>query len=102
MTNAELLRRFESTNAPTVVDARSGLEFRQGHIKRAIHATVLDSLLKKAPLPRDRDCELVITCEHGPRARMARRLLTFYGYRNLTLLDGHMLRWRTAGLPTEQ
>jgi rhodanese-related sulfurtransferase len=44
MTNAELLRRFESTNAPTVVDARSGLEFRQGHIKRAIHATVLDIL----------------------------------------------------------
>jgi rhodanese-related sulfurtransferase len=44
----------------------------------------------------------VITCEHGPRALMAKCLLAAYGYRHTTLLKGHMLGWRRAGLPEEK
>ena len=59
-------------------------------------------LFKGARLPENKISELVITCEHGPRALMAKRLLAIYGYRNATLLDGHMLGWRKAGLPLEK
>jgi len=59
-------------------------------------------LLKKAQLPGDRNTEGVITCEHGPRAWMAKCLLTTYGYRGVTLLEGHMLGWRKANLPLEK
>ena len=102
MQGSELAERIKSNSAPTVIDARSGLEFRSGHIPGAIHATALKILLKRARLPDDRNSELVITCEHGPRAMMARRLLAVYGYRNVTLLEGHMLGWRRAGLPLEK
>ena len=53
-------------------------------------------------MPENKNADLVITCEHGPRALMAKRLLAIYGYRNTTLLDGHMLGWRRAGLPLEK
>jgi len=33
---------------------------------------------------------------------MAKALLAIYGYRNATLLKGHMLGWRRAGLPIEK
>jgi rhodanese-related sulfurtransferase len=102
MQASELLQRIKKDSAPQVIDARSGLEFKRGHIPGAIHAPVLKILLKRARLPQNKNSELVITCEHGPRALMAKCLLATYGYRSATLLEGHMLGWRKAGLPLEK
>ena len=102
MQASELSQRIKEHSAPQVIDARSGLEFKRGHIPGAVHAPFLKILLKRAGLPADRRSELVITCEHGPRALMAKCLLAAYGYRNTTLLDGHMLGWRRSGLPLEK
>lgn len=98
----ELIQRIKSDNPPTVVDVRSGFEFKNGHIPGAIHAPAWTILLKTADLPKDKDGELVITCEHGPRAQMAQGLLGLYGYRNTSLLEGHMAGWRRAGMKTEK
>jgi hydroxyacylglutathione hydrolase len=84
-----------------VIDVRTGFEFGSGHIPGAIHAPTWKILLKMAHLPEDQNAELVVTCEMGPRARMAQGLLGLYGYRNVTLLEGHMAGWRSAGLPLE-
>ena len=102
MKATELAQRTTANSAPVVIDARSGFEFKHGHIPGAIHAPVLKILLKRARLPENKNSELVITCEHGPRALMAKCLLAAYGYRNTTLLEGHMLGWRRAGLPLEK
>ena len=102
MKASELAQRIKSNNAPLIIDARSRIEFNSGHIPQAVHAPALKILLKRARLPKDRNSELVITCEHGPRALMAKALLAIYGYRNATLLRGHMLGWRRAGLPLEK
>jgi rhodanese-related sulfurtransferase len=96
---SELAQRLKSNSAPPVIDVRSGIEFKHGHIPGAIHAPALKILLKMAHLPDDKNTELVVTCEHGPRALMAQRVLAAYGYRNTTLLEGHMAGWRRAALP---
>jgi rhodanese-related sulfurtransferase len=98
----ELLKRIEAKTAPVIIDARSGLEFKSGHIPGAIHAPILKILLKLARLPENKHSELVITCEHGPRAMIAAKVLARYGYGNTTLLEGHMLGWRSADLPLEK
>ena len=98
----ELVQRMKSKKAPHVIDVRSGSEFGNGHVPGAIHTPTWKILLKLAQLPEDKTAELVITCEHGPRAQMAQSLLNAYGYRNVTLLDGHMAGWRSAGLPLEK
>jgi hydroxyacylglutathione hydrolase len=98
----ELLERIKSKKAPVIVDARSEIEFRRGHIPGAINAPVRKILLKTARLPKDKACALVITCEHGQRAAMARGLLEFYGYRNTDVLEGYLVEWKKAGLPLEK
>ena len=98
----ELAQRIKSKKAPTVVDVRSGFEFRSGHVPGAIHAPTWKILFKMAQLPEDKNAELVVLCEHGPRAQMAQGLLGMYGYRNTTLLEGHMAGWRRAGLTLEK
>lgn len=98
----ELVQRMKAKQSPPVVDVRSGAEFENGHIPGAIHAPGWKIAINIAQLPKDKNAELVITCEHGPRAQMAQGLLSAYGYHNVALLEGHMSGWRRAGLPLEK
>ena len=54
MKNTELAQRITANSAPQVIDARSGFEFKRGHIPGAIHAPVLKILLKRHVCPRTR------------------------------------------------
>jgi hydroxyacylglutathione hydrolase len=90
----ELLKRLKSKQPPAILDVRSGFEFRAGHIPGAIHAPSWKILLRLARIPSDKNAELVVTCAHGPRAQLAEGLLGVLGYRNVTLLSGHMAGWR--------
>jgi rhodanese-related sulfurtransferase len=101
MQASELFERIKANNAPVVVDTRSEFEFRRGHIPGAINAPLRKILLNRAPLPHDKKREMVITCEHGQRATMAKFLLRIYGYRNTALLEGYLQDWKKAGLPLE-
>jgi len=102
MQSLELARRMKSNNPPSVVDVRTCFEFRKGHIPGAIHAPTWKILLRLARIPSDKNAELVVTCELGPRARIVKGLLGAFGYRNVELLAGHMAGWRKAGRPQEK
>ena len=95
----ELAQRIASGKAPAIIDVRTGFEFKAGHIPGAINAPVWKILLRLAALPQDLSAELVVLCELGPRAVIGKALLGFLGYRNVTLLAGHMAAWRRSGLP---
>lgn len=98
----ELMQRMKSKNPPTLVDVRTIFEFRKGHIPGAIHAQTWKILLRLDSIPSDKNAELVVTCELGPRAGIAKSLLNAFGYRNVVLLAGQMAGWRKAGLPQEK
>ena len=98
----ELLARIESKRAPVIVDPRSEMEFKRGHIPGAINAPVRTILVSTARLPQDKNCEMVIACMHGQRAVIAKWLLGLRGYRNTTLLEGYLEGWIEAGLPVER
>ncbi len=98
----ELFKRMESNSAPVIIDPRSEIEFKRGHIPGAINAPVRKILLNLAHLPEDKNLEMVIACMHGQRAVMAKWLLGLYGYRNTALLEGYLEGWQKAGLPWEK
>lgn len=98
----ELLKRMKAEKPPVIIDVRTGFEYMAGHISGAIHAPAWKILLRLARIPADKTVELVVTCEHGSRAELAKGLLRFLGYRNISLLEGHMAFWRQAGHPQEK
>ena len=98
----ELAKRIDEGRSPAVLDVRTGFEFRPGHIPGATNAPIWKIMLLRAELPADRRAELVVLCELGPRAVMAKALLYLFGYHNVTLLAGHMAAWRRLGLPQEK
>lgn len=97
MTAAELEKRIKSKQVPIILDVRSGYEFNSGHIAGAVHAPVFNVVGATAAVTQDKTALVVITCEHGPRAQLARGLLKWRGYKNVELLEGHMAGWRRDG-----
>jgi hydroxyacylglutathione hydrolase len=97
MTAEELERLIRAGQPPLVLDVRTGPEYNNGHIAGAVHAPLpfVGQALTAAGCSKD--ASIVITCEHGPRAQLARAFLKFRGYWRIELLDGHMAGWRRAG-----
>ncbi len=87
-------------NTPLIVDVRSSSEYLGGHIPGAIHISFWAVLWSHAQISAQR--QTVIYCEHGPRAVLARALLTLVGKGDVALLAGHMAGWRRAGLPLQR
>jgi hydroxyacylglutathione hydrolase len=101
MTADKLEELLELGQAPVVLDVRSGLEFKSGHIKGSIHAPLPNLLKSTAAAVKQKSEPLVVICEHGPRAQVAAMYLKFRGYGSVELLDGHMSRWRSSNRPME-
>ena len=101
MTAEQLERHLHSGAAPIVFDVRSRFEYNSGHIPGAIHAPLAGVLKAAEAATESKQDLLVIVCEHGPRAQLAKMFLKLRGYNNLQLLEGHMSRWRSAERPLQ-
>ena len=93
----ELIRRIEAGTA-VVIDARPGVEYRQGHIAGALSIPVDELAQRLNELPEDR--EIVAYCR-GPYCVYADesvQLLRSHGINAARLEDGFP-EWAAAGLP---
>ena len=97
MTAEQLETCLKGGSAPIILDVRTGIEYRSGHIPGAVHAPLATVLKAAERLSPGKESQMMLVCEHGPRAQMAKMFLKFRGYKNLDLLEGHMARWRSAG-----
>jgi rhodanese-related sulfurtransferase len=102
MKASKLLKRIESKTAPVILDTRTALEFKRGHVPGAINVPPRKILAKTAKLPRAKDTEIVVYCGHGQRAWLANKMLAARGYTKTSLLEGHMMDWKKAGRPLEK
>ena len=55
----------------------------------------------RIPAPAQAGQPVVLYCEHGPRAGMARAQLWLAGVKPVAFLEGHMIAWKRDGLPVE-
>jgi rhodanese-related sulfurtransferase len=100
---AELLQQIDAGAAPLIVDVRSRGEYETSHVPGAVHIPFYSILARSGELPAssDPDQPLVVYCEHGPRAGLARAGLWFASDRPVRFLDGHMTAWKRDGLRVE-
>jgi hydroxyacylglutathione hydrolase len=98
---SELMERIERGDAPAILDVRSALEFKNGHVPGALHVPFWTIGSHLSEIPAAPDQELIVYCGHGPRAWRAGGVLRRHGFTNVTYLHGHMHAWRQAGLREE-
>jgi rhodanese-related sulfurtransferase len=101
ISRSELARRIEAGTPPPILDVRSGGEFDESHVPGAVHVSFYSVLWRRDELPTKEGEPLVVYCEHGPRAGMARTGLWLARVGEVRFLDGHMTAWKADGLPVE-
>lgn len=90
----EVQKRLSTGADVCLVDVRSTAEYRAGHLPGAIHLPFWLLPFRYKILIAARDGLLVVYCEHGPRAVMARQMLLKRGFADVRCLRGHMQSWR--------
>lgn len=98
-----LLERINEGSAPPIVDVRSRAEYDASHVPGAIHIPFYAILggSETLPTPAEQGQPIVIYCQHGPRAGIARAQLWFVRDEPVRFLEGHMSAWQRDGLPIE-
>ncbi len=84
-----------------LVDVRSDAEFTAKHVEGAILAPVheLDpkAFFSEHPLAKDKN--LMLLCARGSRARAAAEKFHAAGFNRVSVIDGGIEAWQSAGLP---
>jgi rhodanese-related sulfurtransferase len=84
-------------NPPLVVDIRDAAEYEDFHVPDSISLPIDDLEARLADLPAGRP---VVLADHaGHQAPVAGRLLASLGRKDVSRLDGGVLKWQAAGLP---
>ena len=102
MTQDQLLASIEKGTAPVIVDVRSKSEYESGHVPGALHLPFYALWTRHSEIKENPEDPVVLYCEHGPRAGIAKFALWTLGYTNLVYLDGHMSGWKERRLPMEK
>lgn len=98
----DLASRLGTENLPVIVDVRSTDEFNDGHIPGAIHIPYWSILTRYDQIPAKPDQPVILYCEHGPRASIARFFLNRVGFEAVLYLEGHMTAWKEKNRPIEK
>jgi rhodanese-related sulfurtransferase len=99
ITQSALLQQMQESSPPIIIDVRSEYEYQAGHIPTALHIQFWNTFSTEQLQNYSATQPLVLYCEHGPRAGIAKWGLSMQGFENIRYLQGHMRAWRKAGLP---
>jgi rhodanese-related sulfurtransferase len=98
---AEASRRLgggDGPDRPLLVDVREPAEFAERRIPGAVLLPLSGLADDPEALPMDRP--LIIHCASGKRSQVAAEFLSRHGYGDVSNLEGGILAWQRAGLPT--
>ena len=96
----ELHKRLQVVRSPVVIDVRTSSEFEQGHIAGAINVPVTSLKSRLASLDLQVDQPVVALCRSARRSIPAVRLFKRAGMEDACQLQGGMIAWEEAGMPT--
>jgi len=101
MTQDQLLAAIKQGNAPVIVDVRTQGEYESGHVPGAQHLPFYAMWSHYDEIKAKPEDQIVLYCEHGPRAWIGKFALWTLGFKNIVYLDGHMSGWKQRGMPME-
>ena len=96
----ELYQNMAQDDTPLLIDVRTPEEYQlDGHIAGS-RLLPLHTLMQRVnELPKDRP--IVCVCRSGSRSQVACEQLAAQGFTDLTNLNGGMIGWHRAGLPSK-
>ena len=83
-----------------LLDVRTRAEWKASHIEGAINVDFKGPGFKEELAKLDRDQPYLLHCRSGNRSSSAKPVFTELGFKVIYHLDGGIIAWEEAGLPT--
>lgn len=97
--DAAALEQLKAQPDIVVIDVREPSEYAEAHIPGVTLIPLSEVPDRLAEIPRDKT--VILTCRTGNRSGQAATWLRSQGYTDVHNLQGGILAWQDAGLPTE-
>jgi len=82
-----------------ILDVRTGLEFRLGHIKDAVNLNYYSRKFETNLAELDKDITWLVHCRTGVRSGKTLPLMKAAGFKSVIHLKDGIVDWKDAGLP---
>lgn len=100
--NAEQFNKLLVLDEVQLVDVRTPEEFQSGHIKDAENIDYNNENFKSKASSLDKSKPVLVYCRSGKRSASAAEILKEMGFTKIVSLDGGMISWEAANLPTSK
>ena len=98
----ELIELIEIEKAPLILDVRSAEEYAEGRVPGAINIDYRELPSRIDEVRNLGKGKIVVYCERGVRANIAKGTLKKAGFTDILHLQGDMSGWRKRGLKVEK
>jgi rhodanese-related sulfurtransferase len=102
ITVEDLKKMMDEGATMVIVDTNEQINYKLKHIKGAVHFPWAKVIGNPGSLPKDKLLVLYCGCV-GEEASdsVAQQLMNHWGYTNIKVLDGGLMRWSKLGYPVE-
>jgi len=102
VTVEELKKMMDEGATMVIVDTNDEMNYKMKHIKGAVHFPWAKAIRDPGPLPKDKLLVLYCGCIGEEASEdVAQQLMNDWGYKNIKVLDGGLMRWIKLGYPVE-
>lgn len=83
-----------------LIDIRNPDSYKAGHIPQARNIPAAELASKTEKLAKDKP--VIVVCDTGRSANSSAALLRKQGFKEVAILEGGLMAWKQAGLPTKK
>ena len=95
----EAIELLEKNSEIKILDVRTGIEFRLGHLKDAVNLNYYSRKFEEKLNGLDKTATWLVHCRSGVRSSKTLPLMEAAGFTNIIHLTGGINDWNRAGLP---
>ena len=99
---AESLQIIEIAPDVVILDVRTPIEYKRGHLENAVNINYYSFSFKKQIKELDRDKTYLLHCHSGVRSGRSIPIMLAAGFKNIIHMDGGYKAWKDQGLPISE
>lgn len=95
------LPQIQRDSKTTIIDIRDPKDYNEQHLPGSINIPLPEINADNAKLLKHKDKSVIVTCHAGHQSGKAAKQLVTLGFDKIFMLNGGLLAWVKANMPTE-
>ncbi len=98
----KLIEKNNENSEFIILDVRTSEEYSDGHIPDSLNIDYKSPNFKEQASKLEKEKIYLTYCHSGRRSAKSAEIMKEFGFENIYMIDGGIVAWENAGLPTSQ